>query len=98
MITYRAPVQLLLQIQRYNGTTDTSFEMTAQYSTVLEGFHRMYHVFTSHLSGKLLFPSLPNLGRSIFPNLFKYVNLLISLLFPPALVNFALFYCTLPIA
>ena len=35
MITYRAPVQLLLQIQRYNGTTDTSFEMTAQYSTVL---------------------------------------------------------------
>ena len=35
MITYRAPVQLLLQVQRYNGTTDTSFEMTAKYSTVL---------------------------------------------------------------
>ena len=42
MITYRAPVQLLLQIQRYNGTTDTSFEMTAQYSTVLS--------FTGHWS------------------------------------------------
>ena len=35
MITYRAPVQLLLQIQRYNGTTDTSFEMKAQYFTGL---------------------------------------------------------------
>ena len=44
----------------------------------------IYHIFASYLFCKLLYSSLPNLGRSIFPDLFKYVNLLISLLFPPS--------------